>query len=405
MHVGMYRNMYVCIEVYIDVCIDLCMHVGMYVCMYACMYVCMYVSMYVCMYVCMYACVVQEIVLARVEAMESLLNGCSWGVAVLRHRVLMLSPLEMTSLCSLLNEDIADCNAFQSLLVILVLFLATMEWHVPQTLRHHHVVCFVLTALVMQSILSSRMFLFSCYVRCVAVVLAFLYPTFGADTEPDISRTGLTAEASSLGDSPHNFFSEVSLHNVCSLATNGDGNCSIHSVLGKVDERCQLRFPDPANWAHRVLTSLGTARDVQERCIQGGRRDIWNSIFTLLSNDLLLLALDANYSAEVSSFRACLQRHAPHVFDIAKEARRDATDSKQQQHESKTLLLDRLRWFFNRDHEENWVKPIMEYLGFTTQLDEDAFFKNSLGASFVCGTQDSFSLSLSLCLSLGLFSL
>ena len=105
-----------------------------------------------------------------------------------------------------------------------------------------------------------------------------------------------------------------------SLSTNGNGNCSVHSVLGVVDEQQQLQHPDPAAWVNRMLAGVGTFRDVKERCVEAGRRDIWDNVSTLVSNELLLPSFDADDASEVVCFRKCLHEHTPHVLDVAREA-------------------------------------------------------------------------------------
>ena len=81
----------------------------------------------------------------------------------------MPSPLELGACITLVDMSDAQ-NAIQIILAVTSLFLAARDWHVPQFISYHYILCRFLSAICMHAL-----FPYSLTFTC----LAFLYPTFG----------------------------------------------------------------------------------------------------------------------------------------------------------------------------------------------------------------------------------
>ena len=101
----------------------------------------------------------------------------------------MPSPLEMCS-CIAVVDGCETKNNFQIALAITSLLLAACDWHVPQFIRYHNLVCRLISAMCMQAL-----FPYWPKISCLAI----LYPTFGKRAQ----MSSTSAPESGVGTSEH----------------------------------------------------------------------------------------------------------------------------------------------------------------------------------------------------------
>ena len=64
----------------------------------------------------------------------------------------MLSPLEIGACIVVAGANRTECRCDQLVLAVIVLLLASCNWHVPQNMPHHHKVCRLLSAMCMHAL-------------------------------------------------------------------------------------------------------------------------------------------------------------------------------------------------------------------------------------------------------------
>ncbi len=140
----------------------------------------------------------------------------------------------------------------------------------------------------------------------------------------------------------------------------------------------------------RVLHSVGAATAVEAACAREGRSDVWDRVFGIMSQELLLPWLRGDRGFEANCLGNALQRFSPTVVEDALRELHVSAEQRLSRSRSRDDVLSTSRCFFSRAREDVFVKPMLRCLGYKDAFDEESYFVKADGSLYVRGTQEPF---------------
>ncbi len=139
-----------------------------------------------------------------------------------------------------------------------------------------------------------------------------------------------------------------------------------------------------------MLHSFGAATAVEAACAREGRSDVWDRVFGIMSQELLLPWLRGDRGFEANCLGNALQRLSPTVVEDALRELHVSAEQRLSRSRSRDDVLSASRCFFSRAREDVFVKPMLRCLGYKDAFDEESYFVKADGSLYVRGTQEPF---------------
>jgi len=146
---------------------------------------------------------------------------------------------------------------------------------------------------------------------------------------------------------------------LCSVKTNGNGACAIHSIFGRPAALSELFLPDARRKATHALCTLPAIADNNETA-----KDLFISLCANLWVEFAVPHLEGRPSIETEAFWSSLERQSPGLAVEARKCYIDRPVLERRKNNLKAVAVTASRQFFNAEDECQRVRPLAIKMGF-----------------------------------------